>query len=289
MLYPPVPCRTLFQGIILNEQGICSMASLVAETAQVDRRAQMASDVIVGPGCVIGPEVTIGRGTRLSSHVCLMGTITIGEFNTIGPFVAIGDKPQDVSYKGAATRVEIGDCNTIRHRVTIHRASEKEDGITRVGSHNHLMAGSHVAHDCKLGDRITIGTGTLLSGHVHIEDWAYLSEGVAALQFVTVGTSSHVGGQTRASQDVPPFMLVEGNPPSVVGLNLRTSGKYTLDAEAMDALRETHRLIYQDKMPLGRVAETLESRDQLTPEVLSLIKFVECQREGKRGRARDHH
>ena len=264
------------------------MVTVIAETACIDPLAQIDGDVVIGPCCVIGPEVTIGRGTILSSHVCLLGRVTLGQSNTIGSFVAIGCDPQDTSYRSGATRVEIGDHNTIHERVTINRASEKEDGITRLGSHNLLMAGAHVAHDCNLGDRITIGSGSMLGGHVHIDDWAYLAEAVAIHQFVTLGRSCFIGGQSKVCQDVPPYVRAEGNPATIVGINTRPPGQKACDAEVTHALRNALRLIYRTRMSLEQVANTLEAHDQLFPEVLSLIKLMEAQRNGKRGRARDH-
>ena len=145
----------------------------------------MAKDAIIGPGCVIGPDVEIGRGTELVGHVCLLGSRAgLASLTRIGPFVAIGGEPQDLSYWGSATRVEIGDHNRIHERVTIHRGSEKEDGITRVGSHNQFHNGSHIAHDCKLADRITIGALSMIGGHVHIQSDAYIDEKVGVHQFV---------------------------------------------------------------------------------------------------------
>ncbi|WP_422927744.1 acyl-ACP--UDP-N-acetylglucosamine O-acyltransferase [Singulisphaera sp. PoT] len=263
------------------------MASSVSETASVDPRARIADDVFIGPFCVVGPDVSIGRGTRLSSHIWIMGSVTLGEFNDIGPFVAIGGDPQDTSYRGTATKIEIGDHNTIHQRVTIHLASEKEDGVTRIGSHNTLLTGAHIAHDCKLGDGITIGSNALLAGHVHIEDGAYLEEAVAVLPFVTIGGSSYVDGQSKVNQDVPPYLSVGGIPASVLGINDRAHEPEPRDPEVDQALIQAYQLLFLERMPIGLAVEVLESHDQLTPEVLYLIKFVESQREGKRGRGRD--
>src|SRR5260370_852980 len=164
------------------------MATLIADTACVDPRADIADDVEIGPYCVIGKDVRIGRGNRLLSHVCIYGNTSIGEYNVISPFVVIGGDPQDVSYQGTPTRVEIGDHNIFRENVTINRATEKEDGVTRLGSHNFLFAGAHVAHDCKLADRITIANGTMLGGHVHVQSLPSLSGGLAVHHSETVGS-----------------------------------------------------------------------------------------------------
>jgi UDP-N-acetylglucosamine acyltransferase len=262
------------------------MACLAAELSQIDPCAQVAGDTFIGPGCVIGPHVEIGRGTRLVGHVCLLGAVRIGEFNTIGPFVAIGGEPQDLSYWGTATRVEIGDHNEICERVTIHRGSEKEDGITRLGNHNHLLGGSHIAHDCKLADRITIGSLSMVGGHVHIESDAHIGEKVGVHQFTTIGRGSFVDGQSKITQDVPCYMRVAGNPSSVRGINGRVLKK-GLAADSRAALRTAHQLIFIARMTLGQATEILELHDQLSPEVLQLMRFLESQHLGRLGRARE--
>jgi UDP-N-acetylglucosamine acyltransferase len=263
------------------------MASMIAECSRVDPGARVAEDTIIGPGCVIGPDVEIGRGTELVSHVCLLGAVRIGEFNKIGPFVAIGGEPQDLSYWGTATRVEIGDFNVIGERVTIHRGSEKEDGITRVGNHNCFQSSSHIAHDCKLADRITIGSLAMIGGHVHIQSDAYIAEKVGVHQFSTIGCQSYIASQSKIVQDVPCYMRVEGNPSSVRGINGRVLLKRGLTGRARAALRAAHRLVFIARMTLGQATEILEVHDHLTPEVLDLLKFMEAQHLGRMGRARE--
>jgi UDP-N-acetylglucosamine acyltransferase len=264
------------------------MASRATAQSRVDSRANIARDARIGPGCVIGPDVEIGRGTQLFGQVCLLGAVRIGEFNMIGPYVAIGGEPQDLSYWGTATRVEIGDHNTIGERVTIHRGSEKEDGITRLGSRNTLNSGSHVAHDCKLADRITLGSLSMVGGHVHIESDAHIGEGVAIHQFSTIGRSCYVGRQSKITQDVPCYMRVAGNPTSVRGINGRVLQQHGLTGHARAALRTAHHLIYFARMTLGQATEILDEHDQLSPEVVRLLRFLECQHQGRLGRARDH-
>lgn len=263
------------------------MATLIADTACVDPRADIADDVEIGPYCVVGPEVTIGRGTRLISHVCVYGVTTIGEHNLISPFSVLGGDPQDVSYKGAPTRVEVGDHNVIREGVTINRGTEKEDGITRIGSHNFLMATSHVAHDCKLGDHVTIANGSMLAGHCHVDSYASISGGVAVHHFTSVGSYSFIGGQSRIYHDVPPYMLVDGNPSRVRCINVVGLKRNGISAEGIDSLHEAHRLIYRAKMSAKHAADILESHGHLTPEVRRLLDFIQAQQEGKHGRARE--
>ncbi|WP_422930620.1 acyl-ACP--UDP-N-acetylglucosamine O-acyltransferase [Singulisphaera sp. PoT] len=263
------------------------MATQIADTAYVDSRAEIGDDVEIGPYCVVGPDVKVGRGTRLIGHVCLLGVTDVGEYNVISPFAVIGGDPQDVSYHGAPTRVEIGSHNIIRENVTVNRATEKEDGLTRVGSHNYLMAGAHVAHDCKLGDHITIANGTMLGGHVHVESHASLSGGVAVHHYATIGGYSFVGGQSRIVHDVPRFMLVDGNPSKIRCINVVGLKRNGISSEGIDALHEAHRLIYRAKMSAKQASDILESHGHLGPEVKSLLDFIQAQQEGKHGRARE--
>lgn len=262
------------------------MPCRIAKTARVDARAHLDEEADIGEWCVIGPEVRIGRGTRLADHVCLMGKVTIGENNEIRRFVAIGGAPQDLSQCDPDTRVEIGDHNTIGERVTIHRGTEKDDGVTRIGSHNRFHDGAHIAHDCRLDDRISIGMLVMIGGHVHIEDDATIMEKVGVHQLVTVGRDSFIGGHSKITQDVPCFMRVEGNPPIVRGINGRMLKQRGLSSESLAALQEAHRLLYVIRMNVVEAATLLDDRDLLTPEVLVLLKFLERQHEGKVGRGR---
>jgi UDP-N-acetylglucosamine acyltransferase len=263
------------------------MATLIADTACVDPRAELADDVEIGPYCVIGPDVKIGRGTRLIAHVCVFGVTSLGIDNVVHPFAVLGGEPQDVSYRGTATRVEIGDHNLIREAVTINRGSEKEDGLTAIGSHNFLMASSHVAHDCKLGDHITIANGSLLAGHVHVESHANISGGVAIHHYATVGGYSFIGGQSRIFHDVPRYMLADGNPSRVRCINIVGLKRNGIDSKGIESLHEAHRLIFRAKMSIRHAAEILESHGHMTPEVQSLLEFIRSQQEGKHGRGRE--
>jgi UDP-N-acetylglucosamine acyltransferase len=263
------------------------MATHIADQVSLDPRAQIDDEVEIGPFCVIGPHVRIGRGTKLISGVTLMGHVTIGQENQIYPGVVIGGEPQDVSYKGSDTQVVIGDHNIIREGVTINRATEKEDGTTRIGSHNFLMACSHVAHDCKLGNRIIIANGTLLGGHVHIQDHASLSGGAAVHHFATIGSFSFVSGLSRVLHDVPPFMLVDGHPSRPRCINVVALKRQNFPVDVIHCLAETHRLLYRAKVGLEHAREILRSNEQLLPDVLHLLDFVETQQAGRHGRARE--
>jgi UDP-N-acetylglucosamine acyltransferase len=263
------------------------MATLIADTACIDPRAELADDVEVGPYCVIGPDVKIGRGTRLIAHACIDGQTSLGEGNVVHPFTVIGGEPQDVSFRGTLTRVEIGDHNVIREGVTIHRASEKEQGVTRIGSNNLLMVNVHVAHDCVLDDKVVIANNSILGGHGHVESFVTISGGVGIHPFVTVGSYSYVGALSRIYHDVPRFMIVDGNPSKVRCINVVGLRRHGIGAEAIAGLHEAHRLIYRARMTVSHASEILESHGHLCPEVRSLLEFVETQHLGKHGRARE--
>jgi UDP-N-acetylglucosamine acyltransferase len=263
------------------------MPTFISPHAIVDPKAEIGDDVHIGHFCVVGPNAIIGDGNRLENNVTLMGHVTLGHNNHLFPGVVIGGHPQDVSYRGSNTQVIIGDYNIFRESVTINRASEKEDGITRVGSHNFMMACSHVAHDCKVGNHIIMANGTLLGGHVHIYDHATLSGGIGIHHFTTVGRYAFVGGLARVIHDVPPFMLAEGHPARPRCINVVALKRNNFSAEAIQCLSEAHRLLYRAKVGLDHAREILRTNDKLVPAVNELLGFIQTQQEGKHGRSRD--
>ncbi len=263
------------------------MATSIAANAWVDPRAEIDDDVEIGPFCMVGAGARIGRGTRLLNHVTLMGRVTLGVDNVLFPNVVIGADPQDISYQGSETCVEIGDGNTFREGVTVNRASEKEDGVTRIGSHNFLMGNCHVAHDCKLGDHILIANGSLLAGHVHVHDHAAISGGCGIHQFVTIGGYCFISALSRALHDVPPFMLVEGIPARPRCINIVALKRNNFTAERVETLAAAHRLLYRSKVGLAHAREILTANDQLSTDVQHLLSFIEGQQVGKHGRGRE--
>ncbi len=263
------------------------MATYVAPSAVVDARASLERDVYVGPFCLVGPDVRIGAGTRLISHVSLMGHVSIGRNNRIYPNVVIGGEPQDISYAGTDTRVVVGDGNIIREGVTINRGSEKEQGLTSVGSHNFMMACCHVAHDCRVGDHIIMANGALLGGHVHVHDHASLSGGTAVHHYSTIGSFSFVGGLSRVLHDVPPFMLVEGAPARPRCINIVALKRRGFDPYVINCLAEAHRLLYRAKVGADHAREILRGNDQLAGAVQDLLAFIEGQQQGRHGRSRE--
>jgi UDP-N-acetylglucosamine acyltransferase len=263
------------------------MTRHISPHALVDGSAELADDVSIGPFCVIGPHVSIGAGTRLDNNVTVTGHVRIGRNNHIYPGAVIGGEPQDLSYRGSDTCVAIGDGNIIREGVTINRASEKEDGITSVGNHCYLMACSHVAHDCRLGDHVILANGALLGGHVHVQDYASLSGAVAVHHFTTIGSYAFVGGLSRVLHDVPPFMLVEGSPSRPRCINVVALRRRGFTDEVIQALADAHRLLYRAKVGLDHAREILRSEEKLVPQVTQLLSFVQQQQEGRFGRGRE--
>jgi UDP-N-acetylglucosamine acyltransferase len=263
------------------------MATCVADQVSIDPRARIDEDVQIGPFCVIGPHVRIGRGTKLHNSVTVMGHVVIGQHNDIYPGAVIGGEPQDVSYTGSDTRVVLGDHNVIREGVTINRGSEKEEGVTRVGSHNFLMAYCHVAHDCQLGNHIIIANNTLLGGHVHVHDFASLSGGIAVHHFATIGSYSFIGGMSTVRHDVPPYMLLDGHPAKSRCINVVGLKRNDFPPDVLEALAEAHRLLYRAKVGVDNAWEILRKGGHLVPQVNHLLSFIQNQHEGCHGRARE--
>ncbi len=263
------------------------MTVYLSQISAIDAKAKIDVDVEIGPFCTIGPDVSIGRGCRLENNVTIKGRVCIGQFNHIHPGVVIGGEPQDLSYQGSETQVRIGDHNVIREGVTINRGTEKEDGITYLGSFCYLMAGCHLAHDCRVGDRIIMANNTMLGGHVHVHDHASLSGGVGVHHYATLGSYSFVSGISRVLHDVPPYMLVEGHPARPRCINVVALKRNELPADVINALADAHRLLYRAKVGLDHAREILRSNGQLYPQVNHLLSFIQNQQEGRHGRSRD--
>lgn len=263
------------------------MAIYIADHVSIDPRAEIDDDVEIGPFCVIGPQVRVGRGTRLLNNVTLMGRVVLGQYNRLYPGVVIGGEPQDLSYGGADSQVVIGDYNVIRECVTINRATEKEDGVTRIGSHNFLMACCHIAHDCKIGSHVVMANNVLLAGHVHVHDHAAFSGSVAVHQFTTIGSYCFVSGCSGVRTDAPPYMLMEGVPARPRCVNAVGLRRNNFPLQVIEALAEAHRLLYRARVGLEHAWEILRNNGQLYPQVNHLLGFVQGQREGVHGRARE--
>lgn len=263
------------------------MPTNISKLAVVDSNAVIGHDVEIGPFCVVGPKAKIGNGTKLFNNVTILGNVSIGEDNVISPNAVIGGNPQDVSYKGTETKVIIGDRNVIRECVTINRASEKEDGYTRVGSDCYLMGNVHVAHDCCVGDRVIIGHGSMLGGHVHVDHHATLSGNVAVTHYGSVGSYTFVGGASRVLQDIAPFMLADGNPARPRCVNIVALKRNDFGSDVVDALNEAYRLLYRARVGLGNVREIMAAKGAMLPETEHLLDVVEISQNGRHGRGRE--
>ena len=270
-----------------DDLGATSRPAHVSDFVSIHPDAEIGEDVHIGPFSTIGPHVKIGRGTRLENNVTLMGHVELGRNNHVYPNVVIGAEPQDLSYRGTDTSVLIGDNNVFREGVTINRGTEKEDGSTRVGSNNFLMACSHVAHDCRIGDHVVLANNTMLGGHVHVHDHASVSGGVGVHHYCSIGPYSFVAGVSRVLHDVPPFMLVEGSPARPRCINVVALKRNEFDSEVIRNLAEAHRLIYRAKVGVDHAREILRGNDQLVPHVNQLLAFLQDMQEGRHGRARE--
>ena len=262
----------------------------ISNLADVDSRATLSDDVEIGPFCVVGPHVTIGERTQLDSHVTIVGHSTIGCGNRFFPGAVIGGEPQDFGYTGSPTRLEIGDDNLIREGVTINRGADKEDGCTRIGNRNMLMANSHVAHNCHIFNDVILVNGVLLGGHVHVHDGAIVSGNTVVHHFSTMGTTSFVSGGCRVTIDIPPYMLASGNDSlAIKTINLVGMRRRGISEATIKVIKRAHRLLYREHKPLDAICEILyEELDGVFPiEVTSLLNFVSQQQQGKFGRGRE--
>ncbi|KAA1257603.1 Acyl-[acyl-carrier-protein]--UDP-N-acetylglucosamine O-acyltransferase [Rubripirellula obstinata] len=262
------------------------MGTQIAQTAVIDPRAKLGSNVQIGHFCIVGPDVTIGDDTRVENHVVLSGVTRIGEDNRIFSGCVIGTDPQDTSYNDTPTCVEIGHGNTIREHCTINRGTEKEDGITRVGDNNYLMTGTHVAHDCKLGDRIVIANNAMLGGHVHIGNDVTLAGGVGVNHFASIGQMSFVSAMSRVLHDVPPFMIVDGQPAKPRAVNSVGLKRHDYPVDDIKSLSEAYKLLYRSRVGAAAAKAELFSKGPIRPVLVHLFDFLDHASGGSHGRGR---
>jgi len=266
------------------------METKISTMSQIDARARIGQGVVIGPFCVVGPNITIGDGTVLSSHVVLTGSTTIGSNNRFWPNCVIGGEPQDVSWQDSDTEIVIGDNNIFREGVTVNRGAEKEDGITRIGNNNMFMANSHIAHNCCIFNNVILVNGVLLGGHVHVHDGAIVSGNSVVHHFSPLGRLSFVSGGCRVPHDIPPFMLAAGSDdPTLKTINIVGMRRAGISNAAIEIIKEAFRLLYRRNRPLDEVRQHFQQTLQGTIpiELSMLLNFVENQRAGKLGRARE--
>lgn len=247
----------------------------IHSTAIVDPKAQIDADVEIGPYAVIGPEVRIGAGTRIGPHTVVEGRTTIGRDNRIFQFASIGAMPQDMSHGGEVTELVIGDRNTIREFCTFNTGTFKEQGVTRVGSDNWVMAYVHVAHDVVVGNHCVLANNATLAGHVHVGDWATVGGLTGVHQFVHIGAHAMIGFQGHVAQDVAPYMTVDGNPLAVRAVNLTGLRRRGFSNERIGTIRQMHKLLFRDGLTLEQSVQDIEAlKDGQGPDTVADVQLM---------------
>ena len=256
------------------------------ENVYIHPSSEIAADVELGQFSYVGPNCRIGEGTRIHNNVTIVSNTIIGEHNEIFSGAVIGAEPQDKKFFGEESWAIVGDFNKIRECVTVHRGTQHGGGITRIGNHNLLMATSHVAHDCIVGDHVILANNVLLGGHVTIEHHANLGGSAAVHHFVSVGQYAFVGGLARVTQDVPPYMLVEGNPSRVRSINRVGLKRGGFSEEEINVLKESHRALFRTSVPRRETLKQLLEIYPDTPAAKRLAEFLTNTEKGQQGRAR---
>ncbi len=253
---------------------------MIDPRAAIDPNAKIAEGVTVGPFSVIGPDVEIGEGSWIGPHVVIEGPCRIGKENKIFQFSSIGAEPQDKKYSGEPTLLEIGDRNVIRESCTLNRGTSQDLGYTRIGCDNWIMAYVHIAHDCVVGDNTIFANNTTLAGHVMIEDFAILGGASLIHQFCTVGAHSFIGMGSAISKDVPPFLMVAGQPSHPRGLNVEGLRRRGFTPEAIKALRRAYKIVYRSGLTAVKAVDEIAG---LASEFDAVGQFSEFIRQSERG------
>ena len=247
---------------------------MIDPRAVISPQAQIAADVQIGPFTVIGADVVIGAGSWIGPHVVINGPTRLGIANKVYQFASLGDAPQDKKYNGEPTRLEIGDRNVFRESVTVNRGTTHDEGVTRIGNDNLLMAYSHVAHDCRLGDQIVMANCATLGGHVEIGDWVTMGGLSAVHQYTKVGAHVFIAHNAAVTRDVPPYVMAVGRPAvphSVNSVGLRRRG-YT--AEQILNIRRAYRVLYRSGLKLKTALEELEKAAAAQAEIRPFVEFI---------------
>ena len=251
---------------------------MIHSTAIVHPKAQISPGCEIGPYCVIGEHVVLGPECRLYSHVVIDGHTTMGEGNQVYPFASIGLRTQDLKWKGGLTRLEIGNHNTIRENVTIHSATSDGES-TIIGSHNSILAGSHIGHNVVMGDPIIVSMAGV-AGHVTVEDSALIGGLSAVHQFCRVGTMAMIAGCAKVVQDVPPYMIVDGNPAETRTINKVGLERNGVSEESQAALRQAYKILFREGLTIPNALAQIETELPPLPEVQHLVKFVRGSERG---------
>lgn len=254
--------------------------SRIHPTAIIDSRAELDSDVEVGPYSVVGAGVRIGKGSRILSHASIQGRTTLGENNLVFPFATVGSVPQDLKYRGEPSELVIGDRNTIREYVSLNPGTAGGGMVTRVGDHNLLMMYCHIAHDCAVGNRNVIANGATLGGHVVIEDFVIVGGLVGIHQFVRIGTGALLGAGSMVSKDVPPYCNATGDRARLRGLNLEGLKRRGTDPVVIEAIRKAYRIAFHSKLRTEDALQTIRQDLPRIPEVEKFVSFIAGSQRG---------
>jgi UDP-N-acetylglucosamine acyltransferase len=253
-------------------------------TALVDPKAQLGDDVEVAAYALIGASVRIDEGTSIGAHCVVDGHTRIGRDNRIHPFCSVGGPPQDKKYAGEPTELVIGHGNTIREYCTLNTGTAQDQGVTRVGSDNWIMAYVHIAHDCIVGDHTILANAVQIGGHVQLGDWAFLGGLSGVHQFVRVGAHAMTGFQTRLSQDLPPYVTASGNPAEAQGINSEGLKRRGFDAARIDVVKQMHRMLYRRSLPLAEAQQHIEALRADHPasaaDIVLLLDFLATAQRG---------
>lgn len=252
---------------------------MIHPSAVIHQKAEIGADCEIGPFCVIGEHVSLGKGCRLHSHVVIDGHTKLGEGNEIYPFASIGLKTQDLKWKGGTTRTVIGDRNTFREYVTIHSATGDGE-VTTVGSHNNLLAYSHVAHNVTIGNHVIMSNVGTLAGHVTVEDYAIVSGLAAVHQFCKIGKMAIIGGCSKVVQDVPPFMLADGNPAETRTINKVGMERNGISEEVQSAMRQAYKILFREGLTIPNALARIVKELPPSPEMQHLVQFVRTSERG---------
>ncbi len=259
-------------------------------TAIIDKDVKLGNDIEIGAYSIIKGKVEIGNGAIIKDHVIIYGPLVMGTGNTVHPGAVLGNINQDLKYKGEESIVIIGDNNSIRECVTIQQGTIANDGKTTVGNNNLIMAYVHIAHDCILGNNIIIANSTQMAGHVIIKDNVYFGGIVGVHQFVTIGRHSFLGFLSRINRDVPPFVIMEGNPARERGINVEGLKRKNFSSEDITDLRKAFSILFRSKIRLSERINLLETEKFYTKTIVrELIESVEASARGKNGRALEAH
>ncbi len=247
---------------------------MIHSTAIIDPSAELADDVSVGPYSVIGPGVQIGAGTTLGSHVVLKGPTRIGKNNRIFQFASVGEDTQDMKYRGEPTRLEIGDGNIIREFCTLHRGTVQDKALTKIGDHNLFMAYSHVAHDCVVGSHVIMANAASIAGHVLVEDYAILGGFSLIHQFCKIGKHSFSAMGSVISRDIPPYVLVGGQPTKPHGINAVGLERKGFSQDAIRQIKKAYKIVFKSGLKLEDAIGALEEMAEETAEIQCLVNFL---------------